>query len=227
LLYGWLVFFSPWQVLILQTAFVAVAAVFSILAWVGYALATTSPPKPIEDIEKEVQKALEERQRRNPKRDGNLRNKPTLSGIPITRLEQATTRPPTLTTHTAQPQTRPPAPTPSRPAPYLTTDPHHSPKTPQHRPHGEPVDTPRRSLSPPYVHRTSPQMGHQDMDTSLPTTRTTRRPSRPPNRQEARRPHNHHLRPRRSPRTALLHGIPPNPQLAEVNPDTDFIKFYN
>ncbi|MFZ8839464.1 MAG: transcriptional regulator, partial [Pyrobaculum sp.] len=40
LLYGWLVFFSPWQVLILQlTAFVAVAAVLGILAWVGYALA--------------------------------------------------------------------------------------------------------------------------------------------------------------------------------------------
>jgi len=61
LLYGWLVFFSPWQVLILQlTAFVAVAAVFGILAWVGYALITTPPPKPIEEIEKEVQKALEE-----------------------------------------------------------------------------------------------------------------------------------------------------------------------
>jgi len=27
---------------------------------VGYALATTPPPKPIEEIEKEVQKALEE-----------------------------------------------------------------------------------------------------------------------------------------------------------------------
>jgi len=61
LLYGWLVFFSPWQVLILQlTAFMTVAAVFGILAWVGYALATTPPPKPIEEIEKEVQKALEE-----------------------------------------------------------------------------------------------------------------------------------------------------------------------
>ncbi len=61
MLYGWLVFFSPWQVLILQlTAFVAVAAVLGILAWVGYALATTPPPKPIEEIEKEVQKALEE-----------------------------------------------------------------------------------------------------------------------------------------------------------------------
>jgi len=61
LLYGWLVFFSPWQVFILQlTAFVAVAAVLGILAWVGYALAITPPPKPIEEIEKEVQKALEE-----------------------------------------------------------------------------------------------------------------------------------------------------------------------
>jgi len=61
LLFGWLVFFSPWQVFILQlTAFVAVAAVLGILAWVGYALATTPPPKPIEEIEKEVQKALEE-----------------------------------------------------------------------------------------------------------------------------------------------------------------------
>ena len=61
LLYGRLVYFSPWQVLILQpTAFVAVAAVFSILAWVGYALATTPPPKPLEEIEKEVQKAMEE-----------------------------------------------------------------------------------------------------------------------------------------------------------------------
>jgi predicted DNA-binding transcriptional regulator len=52
--------FSPRQTFILQlTAFVAVAAVLGTLAWVGYALATT-PPKPIEEIEKEVQKALEE-----------------------------------------------------------------------------------------------------------------------------------------------------------------------
>jgi predicted DNA-binding transcriptional regulator len=61
LLYDWLVFFSPWQVLILQlTASMAVATVLGILAWVGYTLATTPPPKPIEEIEKEVQKALEE-----------------------------------------------------------------------------------------------------------------------------------------------------------------------
>jgi len=50
------------------------------------------------------------------------------------------------------------------------------------------------------------------MDTSLPTTRTTRRPSRPPNRQEASRPHNHHLRPRRSPRTRPTPRNTPNSQ---------------
>ena len=53
LLYGWLVFFSPWRIFMLQlTAFAAVAAVLGILAWVGYALATTPPPKPIEEIER-------------------------------------------------------------------------------------------------------------------------------------------------------------------------------
>lgn len=45
LLYGWLVFFSPWGFLVLQlTAFLAVAGVLAILGWVGYALATTPPP---------------------------------------------------------------------------------------------------------------------------------------------------------------------------------------
>jgi len=35
-----------------------VAAVLGILAWVGYALATTPPPKPIEEIEKEIEEEL-------------------------------------------------------------------------------------------------------------------------------------------------------------------------
>ncbi len=61
LVYGWLIFFSPWTTFILQlTAFVAVGAVLAILAWVGYALATTPPPKPIEEIEREIQKSLGE-----------------------------------------------------------------------------------------------------------------------------------------------------------------------
>jgi predicted DNA-binding transcriptional regulator len=49
------VFFSPWRIFVLQlTAFVAVAAVLGILTWIGYALATTPLPNPIEEIEKEV-----------------------------------------------------------------------------------------------------------------------------------------------------------------------------
>ena len=57
--YAWLVFFSPWKALVIEvTAFIGVAAVFGILAWIGYALATTPPPKPIEEIEKEIQEEL-------------------------------------------------------------------------------------------------------------------------------------------------------------------------
>ena len=54
----WLVFFPPIAgadlLLLKLTGSVAVAGVFGILAWIGYALATTSPPKPIEEIEKEI-----------------------------------------------------------------------------------------------------------------------------------------------------------------------------
>ncbi len=40
------------------TAFIAIAVVFGILAWIGYTLATTPPPKPIEEIEKEIEEEL-------------------------------------------------------------------------------------------------------------------------------------------------------------------------
>ena len=57
--YGWLVFLSEWWMLILKiTGFIAVLAVFGILAWIGYTLATTPPPKPIEEIEKELEEEL-------------------------------------------------------------------------------------------------------------------------------------------------------------------------
>ncbi len=57
--YAWLVFLSPWSGLVIKlTAFIGVAAIFGILAWIGYALATTPPPKPIEEIEKEIQEEL-------------------------------------------------------------------------------------------------------------------------------------------------------------------------
>ncbi len=59
--YFWLVFLSPWVVLTMQlTAFIAVAAVLVILAWIGYTLATTPPPQPIEEIEKELEEELKE-----------------------------------------------------------------------------------------------------------------------------------------------------------------------
>ncbi len=56
--YVWFVFFPPIAgadlFLLKLTGAVAVAGVFGILAWIGYTLATTPPPKPIEEIEKEI-----------------------------------------------------------------------------------------------------------------------------------------------------------------------------
>lgn len=59
--YFYLVFQTPWTILTIQiSAFFAVAAILLIVAWIGYTLATTPPPTPIEDItsleqEKETQ----------------------------------------------------------------------------------------------------------------------------------------------------------------------------
>ena len=59
IVYAWLVFFSQWWELVLKlTGFVAIAGVFGILGWIGYTLATTPPPKPIEEIEKELEEEL-------------------------------------------------------------------------------------------------------------------------------------------------------------------------
>ena len=60
-IYTYLVFLAPqWiQTLTLKlTAFAAVGAVLLIVAWIGYTLATTPPPKPIEEIEKELEEEL-------------------------------------------------------------------------------------------------------------------------------------------------------------------------
>lgn len=46
-LYGWLI--CAFAILVLQvTAFLAVAAVLVILAWIGWTMATTPPPEPID-----------------------------------------------------------------------------------------------------------------------------------------------------------------------------------
>lgn len=58
--YGYILFLLPqYTMLLLQiTAMVAIVGVFGILAWIGYTLATTPPPKPIEEIEKEIEEEL-------------------------------------------------------------------------------------------------------------------------------------------------------------------------
>jgi len=54
--YGWPVFLTQWFMLVLQlTGFVAVAAILAIVSWIGYTMVTTLPPKPIEDIENEIE----------------------------------------------------------------------------------------------------------------------------------------------------------------------------
>lgn len=69
IVYGYLMFLPPELVilgmavdlfLIKLTLFIAVLAVFVILGWIGYTLATTPPPKPIEEIEKELEEELKE-----------------------------------------------------------------------------------------------------------------------------------------------------------------------
>ena len=54
--YFYLVFLSPWALLVVQvSAFLAVAAVLVIIAWIGYTLATTPPPAPLEDFEESLE----------------------------------------------------------------------------------------------------------------------------------------------------------------------------
>ena len=47
--YFYLIFLSPWIMMGIQiSAFVAVSAVLAIMAWIGYTLATTPAPEPLE-----------------------------------------------------------------------------------------------------------------------------------------------------------------------------------
>lgn len=53
--YFYLVFLSPWILLTIQvSAFLAVVAILLIMAWIGYTLATTPPPLPLEDFDEEL-----------------------------------------------------------------------------------------------------------------------------------------------------------------------------
>lgn len=52
IIYFWLLFMSLWGWLIIQvSAFLAVASVLLLVAWIGYTLTTTPPPMPLEDLD--------------------------------------------------------------------------------------------------------------------------------------------------------------------------------
>jgi len=64
IVYGWLVFLTDYWALVLQlTGFIAVLGILGIGAWIGWTMATTPPPKPIEELEAEIEeeKAEEEK----------------------------------------------------------------------------------------------------------------------------------------------------------------------
>jgi len=55
-IYFWLLFMSPWAWLTVQiSALLAVGMVLLIMAWIGYTLATTPPPMPLEDFDFETE----------------------------------------------------------------------------------------------------------------------------------------------------------------------------
>ncbi|MEM0490095.1 MAG: transcriptional regulator [Ignisphaera sp.] len=61
LLIIYLLFFSVEEIAIITMKIIVTAAVIvlaGIVGWIGYTLATTPPPKPIEEIEKEIEEEL-------------------------------------------------------------------------------------------------------------------------------------------------------------------------
>jgi predicted DNA-binding transcriptional regulator len=59
--YGWLVFFSAWSLVALElTGFIAIGGILAIGAWIGWTMATTPPPKPLEDLSTEESEAKKE-----------------------------------------------------------------------------------------------------------------------------------------------------------------------
>ena len=51
-IYFYLLFISPWCLLTVKvSAFAAVAGILLIITWIGYTMATTPPPMPLEDLD--------------------------------------------------------------------------------------------------------------------------------------------------------------------------------
>jgi predicted DNA-binding transcriptional regulator len=52
--YGWLVFLTDWSITVLKlTGFAAIFGILGIGSWIGWAMATTPPPKPLEELDTE------------------------------------------------------------------------------------------------------------------------------------------------------------------------------
>ncbi len=70
-IYFWLLFMSPWAWLTIQvSAFAAVGMVLLIIAWIGYTLATTPPPMPLEDFDFDVDEDTVESKEENDVSEG-------------------------------------------------------------------------------------------------------------------------------------------------------------
>jgi len=68
-IYGALVFeiIPGYSLLILQlTGFIAIFGILGIGAWIGWTMATTPPPKPIEEIEKEIEAEESKEEKQEP-----------------------------------------------------------------------------------------------------------------------------------------------------------------
>jgi predicted DNA-binding transcriptional regulator len=48
IVYGWLLFFVAPQLVLQISAFIAILVILGILAWIGWTMATTPPPAPME-----------------------------------------------------------------------------------------------------------------------------------------------------------------------------------
>ncbi|MEM0027488.1 MAG: transcriptional regulator [Ignisphaera sp.] len=55
----YLLFLTPFDILTMKIIItLAVVLLAAVVGWIGYTLATTPPPKPIEEIEKEIEEEL-------------------------------------------------------------------------------------------------------------------------------------------------------------------------
>jgi len=70
--YNYVLFATSYYLQLLKlTGAIAVTAIFGVLAWIGYTLATTPPPKPIEEIEREIEEELKKLKTEEKKGEGS------------------------------------------------------------------------------------------------------------------------------------------------------------